>query len=174
MKNLTHHKWAGKPLVSTHITLIPRAMKLTFFFAFAVTFLAKADGMAQNVTIRVNNERIEKGFSKISEQTKYDIFYDAAILEANSVVSLSVENESIDGVLKKALKNTPYEYKISSGTILISSRKSTSGREANLQLFEDSHAYANLVLVKGIVRDNEGAPLPGVSIKIKGSNDGTS
>src|SRR5690606_1862260 len=157
MKNLTHHKWAGKPLVSTHITLIPRAMKLTFFFAFAVTFLAKADGMAQNVTIRVNNERIEKVFSKISEQTKYDFFYDAAILEANSVVSLSVENESIDGVLKKALKNTPYEYKISSGTILISSRKSTSGREANLQQS-----------VTGTVMDADRNPLVGATVGIVG------
>jgi len=132
-------------------------MKLTFFFAFAVTFLAKADGMAQNVTIRVNNEKIEKVFSKISEQTKYDFFYDAAILEANSVVSLSVENESIDGVLKKALKNTPYEYKISSGTILISSRKSTSGREANLQQS-----------VTGTVMDADRNPLVGATVGIVG------
>jgi len=133
-----------------------RIMKLTFILVFAIGFFAKADSMAQNVTISVKNEKIENVFSQISEQTKYSFFYDAAILNDNSKVSLDIKNESIDYVLKKALQNTPYEYKIVFGTVLISSKK------ADLAIGNSVQSP-----ITGTVKDSDGIVLVGATVSIK-------
>lgn len=101
MKNFRHGKWAIFPLADFHFIRIFRIMKLTFIMIFAFTLFAKADGIAQRVTVSVHNEGIEEVFAQISRQTDYKFFYDAIIPGENSRITLNVKNEPIESVLKK-------------------------------------------------------------------------
>jgi TonB-linked SusC/RagA family outer membrane protein len=157
MKNFRHGKWAIFPLADFHFIRIFRIMKLTFIMIFAFTLFAKADGIAQRVTVSVHNEGIEEVFAQISRQTDYKFFYDAIIPGENSRITLNVKNEPIESVLKKALNNTPYEFKILSGTVLISSRKKHNAPET----------IRGQRQISGTVKDSEGNPLPGATIVLR-------
>jgi TonB-linked SusC/RagA family outer membrane protein len=159
MKNFTHSKWAMGSPARFHFIPIFRIMKLVFIFVFAFAFFAKANVTAQKVTVLVHNEGIEEVFLQISKQTNYKFFYDALIFRDNTKISLNIKNQPIDIVLMKALNNTPYEFKIVSGTVLISSRLKFNPNSAKAQQ-----------QVSGVVKDNEGNTLPGATVSVKGKS----
>lgn len=142
-----------KPLLVMKLTLI--LLTATFLQVSAATF-------AQKVTLRVKGATIREVFEKIQAQTSYDFLYNADDLKASKLITLDVKNTNLKDALDDCFKNQPLSYTIENTTILIT-RKAPP-----------TVAQAAKKTITGVVTDTTGAPLPGVTVREKGTQNATS
>lgn len=137
-------------------------MKLTAILLIVVCLQASATGYAQNdVSLNVKNMELKKLFSLIQQKTSYRFLYEDEQLPKNTRIDVQVKNASIQSVLNEVLKNTGLNYRILNSTLVVLS---------------NSHSPAAMLSrnVTGRITDENGQPLAGVSIKVKGSATGVS
>ncbi|WP_183565947.1 TonB-dependent receptor [Mucilaginibacter sp. SP1R1] len=158
-----NHK--ATPVVWPDCTSIILTMKLTAIFLIAAFVQVSAKSFSQQVTIRQKNISIEKVLQLIEDQSSYHFLFKINDLSSSRNVNLELTNVSVEQALDQCFKNTAFTYKIINRTILV--KKATD--------LLDPNANNNLVLqkVQGVVTDEKGIPLPGVTIKLKGTTTGT-
>lgn len=138
-------------------------MKLTIVLLTVATLHVSATGYAQKVSISEQDVTLEKIFKAIKKQTGYGFFYEKSLLENSHRQSVNVKNVSINEALDSCLKGQGLTYEIIDRTIAI--------RRKAIEKEKPSEPAPPIVL-KGTVRDAEGNPLAGVSVKVKGTNIG--
>ena len=135
-------------------------MKLTTIILI-VTFLhVSAAGIAQKITYKNNSASLEQIFKEIRKQTGYNVLVSSNKIKDVQPQAVNFENASLKEVLDMALKGQPLTYNIEDKTILIRYQP-TLNVSANVQ-----------PPLTGKVVDSTGVPLPGASVKIKGTNIG--
>lgn len=145
-----------------------RAMKLTFIFLTALSMqLSASTAFSQRISINQKNMPLEQVLKEIKRQTGYFFLYETDLIQQNSKpVNLNVRDAELETVLTMALKSQPFSYEIKENTILIVP-KTTNTVLKNMD-------------VRGKVVDENGAPMPGATVRVKGgslvaatANDGT-
>ncbi|NLR61203.1 SusC/RagA family TonB-linked outer membrane protein [Chitinophaga polysaccharea] len=121
------------------------------------------------VTIQVKNKNLEDVMAEISAKTGLNFHYDKADLNLKKKITLNCTKTPIEEVLtlmsvQSGLKFTQINNKIIVGT---ASEKTSS---PSVDLLNHVSLERDIT---GIVRDNKGTPLPGVTIQIKHTNKGT-
>ena len=144
---------------------ILKAMKLTFVFLTAFLLNVSAKSSAQKVTLNVKNVTLDKLFREIEKQTGYGFLYTKKMVKDAGRVTLDVKNEPVNDVLHYCFSKLPLNYTIENNTILISRKLDATHPLPDLP--------QALISVHGIVKDEKGNPLAGVSVIIKGTNKGT-
>lgn len=135
-------------------------MKLTAIFLIVVCLQASATGYSQSdISISVKNVELKKLFNLIQKQTDYRFLYEDAQLPKDARINLDVKQASIQTVLNTVLSNTSLRYRIINSNLVV---LSATAKELS------SH------IVKGKITDENGQPLQGVTIRIKGSTAGVS
>ena len=157
-------KW-GKRLLPP--VLILRIMKLTAIILFALSLHVSATGFSQNITLSVENTSLQKVLKEIRKQTGYSFFYKTSLLRNVPRVNLSVKNATLSQTLDQCFENIPVEYSIVAQTVVISAKKIDI--TPPLQPAEET-----TIQVGGRVSNTAGEPLAGASVRLKGSNAGTS
>ena len=89
------------------------------------------------------------------------VAYDVSNINLDYRISISVDNASVENVLSKALTNTDLSYRIMNRYIII-----TKSDNESLGMSQQRP-------ISGKVTDLSGAPLPGVTVVIKGTSTGT-
>lgn len=143
--------------------IIPLAMKLTTALLFIAIFQVHAVGYAQKLTLSEKNAPLENVFRSIRSLRVYDIVYDAALMKNAKPVTIDVKDASVKEVLDKSFKDQPFTYILRGNTIIIQKRAVTITPAEAVQKKK----------VRGRVTDSKQKPLPGVSIRIKGTQSGT-
>ena len=101
---------------------------------------------------------IEQVFDAITKQLKYDVFYSENELEVKKMVQLPRLKMGLIEVLNLVLQKE-FTYRFNGKTIIISPAKTTPDQQNP---------------IRGIVKDENGEPLPGVTVLIKGTTTGVS
>ncbi|MBE7169450.1 MAG: SusC/RagA family TonB-linked outer membrane protein [Williamsia sp.] len=140
-------------------------MKLTTILLLTACLQVGAKTFSQNITLSARNEKLESVIRKLKKQSGYQFFYNDALLKEAKLVNLDVRNTAFEKVLELCFSNQPFTYSIIAKTVVITDRKGT-GREENLQ-------PALPVDVHGTVTDEEGKPVAGASVRVKGTTNGT-
>lgn len=140
---------------------IMSVMRLTSFLLLACSLQIHARSYSQKVTYSGKNVSLETVFAAVTRQTGYLFWYDERLLENTRPVSISVKDATIAQTLGLCLKDQPITYTIEENTIILSPRKAKDSPGAPVQ-------YVN-----GVVQDDAGNPLPGVSVQVKGTTRGT-
>ena len=158
-KNFTA-KYCRKPIFySFKFLLMMKAMVLLTFVFVQVAMASRG----QEVSIRVTREPITKVLYELSQQSGYDFIYDAKLMEKMTLITLNVNNESLESVLRRCFASQPLEFVFNEDkTIVIRKRRTPPFIAPILQQ-----------PVTGSVVDSTGRPLTGVSILVKGSQRGT-
>ena len=145
-------------------------MKLTAIIMLALCLQANARGYAQQVTLTLRDVPLQKVFKEIQTQTGYHFLYPYELLESAGNVTVKVKNASIEEALIRCLDKTHLTFTIVERTVVIKEKE----KEATILevpfLIQPEPAFLK---VSGKVSDEEGNPLPGVSVLIKGSTQGT-
>lgn len=150
------------PMPGLQLSKIIVAMKLTAIFIIAALTNVSAEGYSQIVTLHQNKTSVEKVLRSIEKQTGYHFLYDKQDVSKAGTVNIEADRVSVEKVLDECFKNQPLTYKIFEQTIVV--RKKDDPKNKKLYTLQQ---------VQGTVTDSKGLPLPGVSVKLKGTTVGT-
>ncbi len=147
-------------------------MKLLSFFILvsAITTLAATSYSQQaKFNISFSNATVREVLQKIEDSSEFIFLYSEKSVDVNRKVDVNVTNQTIDVVLDQMFNGTKNYYQIKNRQIAILEKGSTEfPMMSNEREFEQqSHS------VSGKVTDSTGAPLPGVSVAVKGTTNGT-
>ncbi len=147
------------PVNRHYLSKILLAMKLTAVFIFAALLNVSAKTYSQNINIHQSNTSVDKILKLIKKQSGYNYFYDEDAVAKTTKVNVDVNNATIEQVLNICFKNQPLTYRIFQQTIVVKAK-------------DESNPVADVAQnVQGTVSDAKG-PLPGVSVRVKGTNIG--
>lgn len=139
-------------------------MKLTTLLLLIALLHVSAKVFSQ-VSVSVANTPAETVMKAIEKQTGYVFIYDEAKVKLG-MVNVDLHNASIAETLNQLLKNLPVTYQIIKKNIVLQAKTETASRQEN-------KAAANQpISVSGKVLDELNKPLPGVSVREKGTNNG--
>lgn len=144
---------------STKILLV---MKLTAFLLLVGLLSVQATAVSQTVSLTGTNIPLKKVFAEIRKQTGYNVFGNAALLKETHPVSIAVVNLTAEQLMEKVLKDQPLRFRIE-GKNIIFFRPSAESIEPTIQLAK----------ITGQVINASGEPLIGASVKVSGSEQGT-
>ncbi|WP_298717055.1 SusC/RagA family TonB-linked outer membrane protein [Chitinophaga sp.] len=137
-------------------------MKIASFLLLAVCLHVSGNVLSQHITFTGNNVPLEKVFSVIKEQAGYVVMYNKQLIRDKQPVNISASHMPLGEFLDKVLKDRQLNYRISVETIFLSEKPA------------GEQAVARDVKVSGIVYTQERQPLPGASVRIKGTQTGAS
>lgn len=142
-------------------------MKLTVAFLLAACLNVSAKSYSRSITLNMQDVPLEKVFMEIKRQSGYLFFYKTEeLLEAGNV-SVHVTNGDIDKVVARCLSSTHFNYKIIDKTIILEPKPPAKV----LLVPTEVRAFADF---SGRVLADNGTPVNGASVSVKGSNRGTS
>lgn len=126
---------------------------------FMSTQLCMGAGYAQNnkISISASSTTIEHVLEIIEQQSKFVFLYNNKEVDTQKSVHLQRQTGSVQSILNKLLKGTNLTYRIIDNQIILSTKK----------------AIDPIQHIAGVVKDNQGSPLIGVNVRIKGAQGGT-
>ncbi len=135
-------------------------MKLTFVIMLAgiMQVSANVNGQAK-VSLNLSHVEISKALNAIEKQGTYRFLYNSRLSDIGKRVSISVTEDNIDNVLQRMFDGTALTYKVLDNNLIVIRSGSLS--------FQD-------IKITGHVTGENGEPLSGVSISVKGTSVGTS
>ncbi|HPR86373.1 MAG TPA: carboxypeptidase-like regulatory domain-containing protein, partial [Prolixibacteraceae bacterium] len=140
-------------------------MKLTSFLilVFVITVNASVYSQSTKLSINVRKGTFVDVLKQIESQSEYYFYYNNDEVKALGDVSINVDKKNIQEVMEKLLSGTNLEYKIIDRYIALK-KKNEGGAEAVVQQQKS---------ISGKVVDSAGSPLPGVTVVVKGTTNGT-
>ncbi|NRF41977.1 SusC/RagA family TonB-linked outer membrane protein [Pedobacter foliorum] len=144
-------------------------MKLTTLMLILSLMQVSASSLAQKVNLVKKNARLDQVFAEITRQTGYNVFYADKKISDEKKIDVDFKNATLDEVMKTILKNDDLSYVIEDQTIII-----TEIQRKTFPKILSGFSINQNVKLKGVVKDEKGEPLPNVSIKEKGTSNGTS
>lgn len=144
-------------------------MRLSVILILFTTLSAVGSVYSQTakVNLELRNASLVDVFHSIQQQTEFAFFYKNEHLPVNRTYNVTFSGARIDKVLDEVLEGTGLIYRVLNKDIVITKgEKSDSGRE-------DLFSQQQTKTITGKVTDQGGQPLPGVTVLIKGTTQGT-
>ncbi|WP_299576747.1 carboxypeptidase-like regulatory domain-containing protein [uncultured Sunxiuqinia sp.] len=138
-----------------------RIMKLTTFlmlFCLMQSYALSGYSQQTQLTLDVKNRSIEDALYEIEQQSEYVFLYNRGIVDVERKTNMQIKNASIDKVLELMFENSNVGYQVIDRQIVLSVKSQTAQQERT---------------IAGTVSDQGGEPLPGVTVMVKGTSDGT-
>jgi TonB-linked SusC/RagA family outer membrane protein len=129
----------------------------------------RAGGTAQSITYTATNVPLKTVFQEIKNQSGYTIFCNYSLLENARNVSISVRNASVEETMRLALKDQNLDFSIQGTMIAITLKSSGPPALGSDTTRPADHSHD----ITGEILDEQGKPISGVSILLKGSNSGS-
>ncbi|MFA4868629.1 MAG: TonB-dependent receptor [Pedobacter sp.] len=141
-------------------------IKLTTVLLIATMMQVSAGGFAQKLTLNQSKITIKQLFKEIKKQTGYDVFYLPEMVKDNRKIPGNFSNTPLVDVMKKSLEGQ--------GLIFTIFEKSIVVKKEEESLIDQFLSQFKKIDIQGKVLDGTNNPLPGASIKVKGSTKSTS
>jgi len=161
--------YASQSLLTYHYTII---QKLRFFMKvnaillvislFAVSSLYAVNSSAQGlqevtVSLGFSKGNLQEAFAKIEQQTDFRFAYKKEVISGVKVPQLEARQRSVKQILDALLQGSGLNYKLLNNSIIIF--------KAPVPLTPVNNYREE---INGVVKDEKGNEMPGVSVKVKG------
>lgn len=146
--------WKSKLLMTMRLTLFVIIVTIAQVFA--------TDTYSQETRLSLNQKdaSIRSILEQIENQSDFYFIYNAKAIDVNKKVSIDAENKPISEILDRLFEGTNVVYKIDKRQVLLSTNSELTDTQQQIS-------------ISGQVTDSSGAPLPGVTVVIKGKTKGT-
>ena len=128
---------------------------------FALPMVMKAEAQLQRISVNLEDVSVVTLIKELKRQTGLDFLYNVDEVTRNGNVSVSVKDVTVEEVLKASLSEKGLGFSIVNDVIVI---KPLEGGVVAQQ--------EELVVIKGVVKDEGGEPLPGVTVMVAGTTVG--
>jgi TonB-linked SusC/RagA family outer membrane protein len=152
-------KETGVPYGCLHKILL--IMRLTIVILIATLMQVSAAGFAQKITLSKTNAPLKTIFKEIRLQSGYDFLYSEQLLQNAKPVDINVKGADVEDVLKTLFNDQPLSYSIQDKTVLITVKEPS--------LLDNIIAKLEEFTVSGKTVDENGNPVAGVTVNIKGT-----
>jgi len=142
-------------------------MRLTPAILLFSCLTAFATGNGQTVSLHLTNAPVKQVLKEIIKQTRVTILYDEETMQQAKPVNINVKNASLKDVLDLCFKKQDLTYVISGKIITITRKKNES------PVNEEIVNSTNALNIHGKVVDENGKPVPGVTVTVKGTKKQT-
>lgn len=137
-------------------------MRFTTILLLVACLQAAAQSEAQTITLSEKNASLKKIFNLLSKQTGLSILYDEADLRQAHPISIEVKDMSLEQVLALILQDQSFDYTIGDKSIVIKAKTGSTSIKNEP------------ITVRGRITGENGEPVPGATITIKGTSNATS
>ena len=139
-------------------------MRITVFFLFAGLLHVSASSYSQQTSLRLNARKatVSEVLKMIESQSDFQFLYRSDYFNGMDAVTIDLQDVKLEEILNQLIVPYGFTYEIDDRTVVIK-RASSSPSIPTEQKRE----------ISGKVIDNNGLPLPGVSVVIKGTTVGT-
>lgn len=136
---------------------------LSFLFFF-IPIVLNASAQEKWISINFTNTPLGTVLDEISRQTSLSVVYNTKDVDPDKVVSIKASQENLTSVMGRLLKNTNASFSIKDKYLVLFTRETVIPNISQPQ---------NKRIIRGRVTDEQGEPLIGVSVVIKGTATGT-
>jgi len=142
-------------------------MKISIFL-FLLTFMQvlAIDSYSQKtkLSLDMNNATVEDVLKQIEDQSEFFFLFSPKMVDVSRKVNIKLEGNKIDDALNQLFNGTEIAYLVIDRQIVLSTHE---------QMVPFITAIQQEITITGKVTDEDGNPLPGVNIVIKGTITGT-
>ncbi len=139
---------------------VMRATLFVIFVTISQVFATNTYSQNTRLSLNLKNVTIRAVLQEIEDKSDFYFMYDATKVDVNREVNFTCDNLEVKEILDQLFKKTRITYEINNRQIALN------------KLGDFSLSVQNIQKVSGKVTDSSGAPLPGVSIIIKGTTRG--
>lgn len=153
-------------------------MRISILLIVLSTTLSFGNSYAQLTRLSLNMEQVtvQEVLEIIESQSEFIFFYQDQQIDLKRKVDINLTDKSIEDVMDVVLKGTSNTYRIRDRQVIIGKNKKVFSKkyvplkkiEQEIELLDDQKKK-----LTGKVTDDQGEPLPGVSIIIEGTTLGT-
>lgn len=119
---------------------------------------ASVNSNSNRLSVNLKDATVESVLSQIEEQSGYRFVYNEKEMDFNRKVDVNFNDERIEIIMDKVLEGTGNTFVVNDHQVIISSENMAGMQQSKR--------------VSGKVVDTEGAPVPGVSVVVKGTTTG--
>jgi TonB-linked SusC/RagA family outer membrane protein len=142
-----------------------RVMKLTMFFLLATLIHVSASVYSQQtkLSISLQNASVREVLKQIEDQSDFFFLYKNENIDVNRIVTIDIKDKSVEYLLEELFKGTKVSYEVINRQIVLVDKEKGNMNAPGQQQKS----------VTGKVTDSSGGSLPGVSVVVKGTTNGT-
>ena len=140
------------------ISLLKMKVTVLLLLVCVLQSVAGAYSQTTKYDISMTSGKLENVFKLIEQKGEYTFLYSIEDIDQISSVNVNVKQADLKEVLDICLANTKLTYEISGHLVIIRAK--------------DEKPEDKMVVIKGVVKDKKGEPLPGVTIVEKGTKVG--
>jgi len=139
-------------------------MKLTSLLLVVGFLHLSAALRSQTISLNIRNQPIGKVFEAIEKQTHLTIVYNDRFVNPSIPISIQLTNRPLTQALESLLKPVSLTYHMTKNTIVITEASQKEGKQTSPLSSEVQQR-----IVGGRVTDDQGNPLEGVTVSVKGT-----
>lgn len=136
-----------------------------FFLAITNLMAIEAYSQTTKLTLQLKDETVKEVLSKIEANSEFFFLYNGKLVDVDRKVSMDINDQKINEVLNDLFRGTDVVYAVVDRQIVLTNKANQNGF---VQLGSQQSQK-----VTGKVTNASGALLPGVSVVIKGTTNGT-
>lgn len=129
--------------------------------------------LKQKVSVHVENQGVRQALTVIEKQIKIRFAYRPTALPADRKITLIASNEPLSEVLGKLTRSLRLRYEIIGQQIILTPEKEAAPVRTSSGALPQEVTIPLARKVGGVVNDESGTGLPGVSVVVKGTTRGT-
>ena len=144
---------------------ILRIPTLSVLLPCLLAFTMQLNAQTRTISVQAGNQPVSAVLKTIEQQSGYTFFYNDAAFDKSRRVTIDARDKDVLAILEEVFRGTDISASIIDNNIVLSN---IGGKTQNKTVQNQGRPQ-----VQGRVLDPEGQPLPGASVFVKGTNNGT-
>jgi hypothetical protein len=141
-----------------------RVMRLTSYLVLLTIFQAVAgNSYSQNtrLSFKMNDAKVKDVLNVIEEKSEFYFLFNSKLVDVDRKVDINVSNQQIDKILTNLFAGYNVGYTVMDRQIII------QPTDVPTEIISEQQR-----VISGVVKDESGEPIPGVTVLVKGSTRG--
>ena len=145
---------------------IMRISAILLLIGVMQVFATDSYSQATTLSLAMRDATVQQVLEEIEAQSEFYILFNHQLVDVDRKVNIEVKDKKIGNILSALLKDTDTHYVVLGNQIILSPKENL-GQKLSSEIPPQGET------VTGVVTDQDGNPLPGANIVVKGSSVGT-